>query len=170
MALGTFSRMILALVEPCWAATRLPAMSSMPLMGLPFFTMNCAPVMKKVRLNSTLSRRWGVSVMVPAMRSTAFEVRSGMRVGGVDSFFSSLTGLPTFLATAGQHALLHQVDGEAHPLVVLVDVGEGGRAGARADGEDAGPGDLLQGRLGEGRGGAPGHEGEGEQQSAVRVS
>ncbi len=43
-AVGTFSRMIFALVEPCWAATRLPAMSLMPLMGLPFFTRNCAPV------------------------------------------------------------------------------------------------------------------------------
>src|ERR671918_789744 len=29
--------------------------------------------------------------MVPAMRSTALEVSSGMRVGGVDSFFSSVS-------------------------------------------------------------------------------
>ena len=47
---------------------------------------------------STLSRRARVSVMVPAMRSTAFEVRRGMRVGGVDSFFSTLMVLPSFFS------------------------------------------------------------------------
>ena len=32
-----------ALVEPCCEAMRLPAMSLTPLIGLPFFTKNCAP-------------------------------------------------------------------------------------------------------------------------------
>jgi len=32
--------MILAFVEPCWVAIRLPAMSLMPWIGLPFFTRN----------------------------------------------------------------------------------------------------------------------------------
>src|SRR3989442_3145116 len=72
--------MILAFVEPCWAATRLPAIESMDLIGLPFFTRNCAPVTKNVRLKSTDSRRVRVSVMVPAIRSTAFELSRGMRV------------------------------------------------------------------------------------------
>src|SRR5437867_774351 len=35
------------------------------------------------------------------MRSTAFEERSGMRVGGVDSFFSILIDLPTAFSTDG---------------------------------------------------------------------
>ena len=99
--MGAFSRMIRALVEPCWAAMRLPSMSLMPRILLPFFTRNCAPVTKKVMEKSTLSRRVRVSVMVPAMRSTAFEVRSGMRVGGVDSFFSTLMVLPSFFSMAG---------------------------------------------------------------------
>jgi len=77
-------------------------MSWIPLMGIPFFTRNWAPVTKKVRLKSTLSRRGRVSVMVPAIRSTAPDDRSGIRVAGVDSFFSSFTGLPTLLETAGR--------------------------------------------------------------------
>src|SRR3990172_3482187 len=36
------------------------------------------------------------------MRSTAFEARSGIRVGGVDSFFSSFTGFPTFFDRVGR--------------------------------------------------------------------
>ena len=99
--MGAFSRMMRALVEPCWAAMRLPSMLLMPLTGLPFFTRNWAPVTKKVIEKSTLSRRVRVSVMVPAIRSTAPEDRSGMRVGGVLSFFSTLIGLPSFFSSAG---------------------------------------------------------------------
>ena len=73
----------------------------MPLMGLVLLTRNWAPVTKNVRLKSTESRRGRVSVIVPAIRSTAFDVRSGIRVGGVDSFFSSLIGLPSFFDRAG---------------------------------------------------------------------
>jgi len=79
----------------------LPAIESMDLIGLPFFTRNCAPVTKNVRLKSTDSRRVRVSVIVPAIRSTAFEDSRGMRVGGVDSFFSTLIGLPSFRSIAG---------------------------------------------------------------------
>src|SRR5262245_42584861 len=93
--------MIFALVEPCWAAMRLPSMFLMPLIGLPFLTRNWAPVTKKVKEKSTLSRRTRVSVIVSAIRSTALEVSSGMRVGGVDSFFSSLTVLPSFFESSG---------------------------------------------------------------------
>src|SRR5215472_18690056 len=100
-ALGAFSRMIRALVEPCWAAMRLPSMSLMPRILLPFLTRNCAPVTKNVMEKSTLSRRVRVSVMVPAIRSTALEVRRGMRVGGVDSFFSILMVLLSFFSMAG---------------------------------------------------------------------
>src|SRR5438046_9132670 len=46
ISVGTRSRMIFALVEPCWAATRRLAMDSMPLMGLAFLTRNWAPVTK----------------------------------------------------------------------------------------------------------------------------
>ena len=42
-----------------------------------------------------------MSVIVPAIRSTAPDDSSGMRVGGVLSFFSTLIGLPTFFSTAG---------------------------------------------------------------------
>src|SRR5713101_2405816 len=100
-ALGAFSRMIRALVEPCWAAMRLPSMSLMLRTLLPFFTMNCAPVTKKVREKSTLSRRVRVSVMVSAIRSTALDDSSGMRVGGADSLRSTLTGFPSFFSRAG---------------------------------------------------------------------
>ena len=68
---------------------------------LPFFTMNCAPVTKKVSEKSTLSRRVRVSVMVSAIRSTALEDRSGMRVGGADSLRSTLIGFPSFFSRAG---------------------------------------------------------------------
>src|SRR6185436_8389710 len=40
--------------------------------------------------------------------------------------------------------LFHQVDREADPLVVLVDVGERRRARARPDGQDAGLPDLVE--------------------------
>src|SRR5713101_3754436 len=93
--------MIRALVEPCWAAMRLPSMSLMLRTLLPFFTMNCAPVTKKVREKSTLSRRVRVSVMVSAIRSTALDDSSGMRVGGADSLRSTLTGFPSFFSRAG---------------------------------------------------------------------
>ena len=93
--------MMRALVEPCWAAMRRPSMFLMPLIGLPFFTRNWAPVTKKVMEKSTLSRRVRVSVIVPAIRSTAFDESSGMRVGGVISFFSTLIGLPSFFSSAG---------------------------------------------------------------------
>src|SRR4030095_4974932 len=65
--------MMRALVEPCWAAMRLPSMFLMPLIGLPFLTRNWAPVTKKVSEKSTLSRRARVSVMVSAIRSTALD-------------------------------------------------------------------------------------------------
>ncbi len=80
---------------------RLPSMLLMPLMGLPFLTRNWAPVTKNVSEKSTLSRRVRVSVMVSAIRSTAPEDSSGMRVGGVDSFFSILMVLPSFFSSAG---------------------------------------------------------------------
>ena len=70
-------------------------------MGLPVLTRNWAPVTKNVRLKSTLSRLARVSVMVPAMRSTALEVKSAIRVGGVDSFFSTLIGLLSLRESAG---------------------------------------------------------------------
>ncbi|OLD87895.1 MAG: hypothetical protein AUG55_00375 [Candidatus Rokubacteria bacterium 13_1_20CM_4_70_13] len=38
---------------------------------------------------------------MPAMRSTAFDDSKGMRVGGVDSFFSIVMGLPSFRSIAG---------------------------------------------------------------------
>src|SRR5262249_16370684 len=63
-----------------------------------------------------------------------------------------LDRLADFLGDRRDHELLDQVDGEAHPLVVLVDVGEGRRARARPDREDAGLFDLVERRgLGEGR-------------------
>ncbi len=52
-------------------------------------------------MKSTLSRRARVSVMVSATRSTAPDDSSGMRVGGVLSFFSTLIGLPSFFSSAG---------------------------------------------------------------------
>src|SRR3989475_10994946 len=93
--------MIRALVEPCWAAMRLPSMSLMLRILLPFLTMNWAPVTKKVNEKSTLSRRVRVSVMVSAIKSTALDDRSGMRVGGADSLRSTLTGFPSFFSRAG---------------------------------------------------------------------
>jgi hypothetical protein len=39
--------------------------------------------------------------MVPAMRSTELLLSSGMRVGGVDSFFSTLICRPTAFSTDG---------------------------------------------------------------------
>src|SRR6185503_6189998 len=43
------------------------------------------------------------------------------------------------------HQLVDEIDGEADPLVLRVDVREGRRAGAGADGEHAGLADLLEG-------------------------
>ena len=87
------------MVEPCWAPMRLPAMLWTPRIGLPFFTRNWAPVTKKTALKSRLSRRARVMVIVPAIRSTAPLVRSGIRVAGVDSLSSNFTGLPIFFST-----------------------------------------------------------------------
>jgi len=42
-----------------------------------------------------------VSVIVSAIRSTEFDVSSGMRVCGVDSFFSILMDLPTAFSISG---------------------------------------------------------------------
>ena len=57
---------------------------------------------KKVKLKSTCSRRDWVSVIVSAIKSTAFEVKSGMRVFGADSFFSSLICLLSFFEIDGK--------------------------------------------------------------------
>jgi hypothetical protein len=40
--------------------------------------------------------------MVSAIKSTAFEVKSGIRVFGADSFFSSLIGLLNFFEIKGK--------------------------------------------------------------------
>ena len=68
-----------------------------------------------------------------------------MRVGGVRLLLLDLDGLAELLLDGGLDQLLHEIDGEAHPLVLGVDIGEGRRAGARADGEGAGLADLLEG-------------------------
>src|SRR5437667_198435 len=113
-------------VEPCWAATRLPAIDSIPLIGLFFFTRNCAPVTKKVRLKSTDSRRARVSVIVPAMRSTAFDDSKGMRVGGVDSFFSIVMGLPSFRSIAGLTACsTRSIEKPTHSFCLLTNANGG---------------------------------------------
>src|SRR4029450_533404 len=63
--------------------------------------------------------------MVPAMRSTAFEVSSGMRVGGVDSFFSILIGLPTAFSISGLTSCSTRAMEKPTHRVCLFEVGEG---------------------------------------------
>src|SRR5213594_731515 len=59
--------------------------------------------------------------MVPAMRSTALEERSGMRVGGVDSFFSTLIGLPTAFWTTGLTSIsTRSIEKPTHSLFLLM--------------------------------------------------
>src|SRR5713101_964651 len=107
-ALGAFSRMIRALVEPCWAATRLPLMSLMLRILLPFLTMNCAPVTKKVREKSTLSRRVRVSVMVSAILSTVLEACAKAGVTEDASSATATTRAKSFF----MHCLLEGLVGQ----------------------------------------------------------
>src|SRR2546426_683855 len=58
--------MILAFVEPCWAAIRLPSMFLIPLMGLPFLTRNGEPVRVPI-----------VSVSVRAIFSSVVSASAG---------------------------------------------------------------------------------------------
>src|SRR5207248_10775812 len=54
------------------------------------------------------------------MRSTAFEVSSGMRVAGADSFFSTLTDLPTAFSTSGLTSCsTRSMENPTHSLFLL---------------------------------------------------
>src|SRR2546422_89600 len=54
------------------------------------------------------------------MRSTAFEERSGIRVGGVDSFFSTLIDLPTAFWTSGLTSIsTRSIEKPTHSLFLL---------------------------------------------------
>src|SRR4029453_14973744 len=151
--------MMRALVEPCWAAMRLPSMFLMPLIGLPFLTRNWAPVTKKVSEKPTLSRRAGGSVMVSAIRSTALDERSGIRVGGALSFFSTLIALPSFFSIPRFIKFPPRRTTKPTPLFLGAHGPGGGGAGPGSGGEGARLGDLVQRALllGERRR-HPGHE------------
>src|SRR5215813_903430 len=124
--------MIRALVEPCWAAMRLPSMSLMPRILLPFLTRNCAPVTKKVMEKSTLSRRVRHGPGDQVHRARGEEGNASRRSG---LLLLDLDGLVELLLDGGLDQLLNEVDGEADPLVLGVHVREGRRARARADDE-----------------------------------
>ena len=58
--------------------------------------------------------------MVSAIRSTALEVSSGMRVAGADSFFSTLIGLPTAFSTSGfTSCSTRSIEKPTHSLFLL---------------------------------------------------
>ena len=89
---------------------RLPAIDCKPLIGLPFLTRNCAPVAKKVKLKSTWSRRDCVSVMVSAIRSTAFDGQKRDSRLRRPTPFSNLIGLVEFLIEHRNDRLFDQID------------------------------------------------------------
>src|SRR4030095_4853003 len=101
-------------------------MVGIPWIGVPLLTRNCAPVAKKVKLKSTWSRRDWVSVMVSAIKSTAFEVKSGIRVFGADSFLSSLICLLSFFEINGKiDVSTRSIENPTHSLFLFT-YGNGG--------------------------------------------
>jgi hypothetical protein len=85
--------------------------------------------------------------MVSAIKSTAFEVSSGIRVGRF--FLLEFDLFVQLFAEGWQYPLLNQIDRETNPLVVLIDEGKRRRAGARADDERPTFIDFLQSAFGE---------------------